>query len=67
MFTGQPAEKTPFVETCIETCMGQMALISVIDPTDCQGTVDTIAGINAQFADSCDNGIMGAGGGGGGN
>lgn len=62
-FTGAPAEKMGFVETCIESCMGQMALISVIDPTDCQGTVDTISNLNAQFAMSCTDGIMGAGGG----
>lgn len=64
-FTGMQAEKDAFVTTCLETCAGMMALISVIDPSDCQATVDTIANISMPFAMSCENGISGTGGGGG--
>ena len=62
-FTGDAAEKTAFVDGCIETCMGQMALISFIDPADCAATIDTISGVSTDFAGVCADGI-GQGGGG---
>ncbi|NUO52638.1 MAG: hypothetical protein HOV80_27645 [Polyangiaceae bacterium] len=57
-FTGMQAEKDAFVATCLETCAGMMALIQVIDEMDCQATVDTISAVSADFAMSCENGIM---------
>lgn len=55
--TGDPAEKTQFLQICLPTCMNQMALISIIDPTDCDGTVATISAVSAQFNNVCQNGL----------
>ncbi len=67
MFSGDAAEKTAFVGGCVEACAGQMALISLINPADCEETITTLSNVNAQFGMTCDNGISGTGGGGGGN
>jgi hypothetical protein len=64
MFTGMQAEKDAFVDGCLDACGMQMALIGLIDEEDCESTITTLKGVNAMFADTCDNGI-GAGGGGG--
>jgi hypothetical protein len=39
--------------------MAQMALISVIDPANCDTTVSTIKTLNMEFAAVCDNGFGG--------
>ncbi len=62
-FSGDAAEKTSFVGDanggCIQGCMAQMALISVIDPSNCESTVSTIKTLNAEFGTVCDNGFGG--------
>jgi len=63
-FSGDPAEKMDFVTGCVTSCMMQMALIGLVDPKDCAGTVMTISGVSADFKNVCENGF-GAGGAGG--
>lgn len=53
--------KMDFVDGCIPGCEANPALIAVINPADCAGTVATVKAVNADFATVCD----GAGGGGG--
>ena len=61
-----PADEDTFVPGCVETCMGMMALLSVINPDDCMGTVDTLKTLSPdEFAPVCENGF-GQGGAGGG-
>ena len=64
-FTGEPAEKTTFVDGCIPGCEAQPALAAIVDPTDCAGTIMTISGVSTDFASVCQGGISGAGGAGG--
>ena len=59
------ADSDTFVPGCITQCMDQMALLAVVDPEDCMGTIDTVKTLSADFADVCDNGV-GQGGAGGG-
>ena len=60
-FTGSAAEKTAFVgdamSGCIAGCTAQMALINLIDTSDCATTISTLEGVSADFAGSCNNGI----------
>jgi len=65
-FTGDPAEKTAFVDGCIPGCESQPALAAIVDPNDCAGTIMTISGVSTDFAAACTGGISGAGGAGGG-
>lgn len=55
--TGDPQEKALFEQSCVQTCMSQMALISIIDPANCDTTINTISAINMQFDDVCQNGF----------
>ena len=59
------ADEAAFVPGCVETCMGQMALLLLVDPADCPGTIEDVSNISTDFNDVCTNGI-GQGGAGGG-
>jgi hypothetical protein len=56
-FDGSSAQKATFVEGCTTSCNSQQALISLVDPSSCDGTVETLSAVNAQFADTCQNGL----------
>lgn len=61
------ADKDAFVEGCLDGCDANMALVAVVNGENCDSTVGTIKGVNADFAASCDGtGTGGAGGGTGG-
>ena len=61
MFTGSTANKAGFVgdamSGCIQGCTAQMALIGLVDTSDCATTISTLKGVSSDFAASCDNGI----------
>jgi hypothetical protein len=67
-FSGDPAEKEAFVGDdmggCIQTCNEQAALINLIQPDNCAGTVMTLKGVSPDFAEVCDNGFATGGAGG---
>ena len=69
-FSGSVADKATFVGDanggCIQACTAQMAVINLVDPSDCATTIETFKGISAEFTDLCDNGTAGTGGAGGG-
>ncbi len=56
-FGGTTAEQSAFVAQCVPGCEAQPALISLIDPSDCAGTVSTVASLNASFSSACQNGF----------
>jgi hypothetical protein len=56
-FDGSAMQKAQFEQFCLMACAQQMALISIIDPADCDGTVATISAVSAEFDDACQNGI----------
>jgi hypothetical protein len=65
------AEEASFVNGsmnngCADTCEDNMALAALVDPKNCQGTIGTLKGLNAQFKNVCENGLMAGGAGGGG-
>lgn len=42
-----------FIPQCIETCEDIPAMIALIDPDDCPGTVQTLAAVDSFFATVC--------------
>lgn len=67
-FKGGDAEKNTWLNGtgnngCIQSCMGQMALTSVVDKCDCTNTVKTIEGLNMTFKSVCEMGFQGGAGG----
>lgn len=52
-----PGDGALFVPGCVQQCMNNMGLIGLVDPSDCEGTIDTVSGINAQFDNFCQNGL----------
>ncbi|HZO13102.1 MAG TPA: hypothetical protein VFB62_07580 [Polyangiaceae bacterium] len=61
----EPGDEMNFKMNCMDTCNGPTgaALAGLVDPMDCMGTVETISGLNMEFAAAC-QGAGGAGGGG---
>ena len=59
------SDEAAFVPGCVETCMGMMSTIAVVNGEDCAGTVSIVSSASTTFADTCMNGIPGTGGGGG--
>lgn len=53
----QVSDQAFLVPGCVQQCNENMALLLIIDPSDCEGTIDTLSTLNAQFADACQNGI----------
>ena len=48
-----PQDKQSFMMGCIPGCNQQMAIISIIDPSSCDVTVETIEALNPQFQGVC--------------
>lgn len=53
----EPADGPLFIPGCVQTCMSQMALLAIIDPNDCEGTIDTLSTLSSDFEDFCQNGL----------
>ncbi len=52
----QASDQSVVVPVCIQQCNLNMAVLSLIDPSDCEGTIDTISALSSQFANLCQNG-----------
>jgi hypothetical protein len=46
-------DKPSFMMGCIDGCNQQPALISVIDPSSCDITIDTVKALSSDFAQTC--------------
>ena len=53
----QPGDQTAFVTGCAATCEDTPALISLVDPNDCQGTIETLQAVSVDFSDTCAFGL----------
>jgi hypothetical protein len=66
---GSDAEQALFVgddmSGCIAGCNDQMALIGLVDPADCAGTIEQLTALSPDLDAACTNGISGGGGAGG--
>ena len=51
-----PDNKAAFIEGCLPACEASPALIGLVNPTDCAGTVGTLSNVNPQFAEACEGG-----------
>lgn len=52
----EPGFDEVFIDGCQQTCVEQMALIAVVDGTDCEGTISTVTSVSQEFADTCFDG-----------
>jgi hypothetical protein len=52
-FTPNNVSQDEFLMGCVGQCQGQMALISIINPNDCDETIDTLTAVAAQFEQLC--------------
>lgn len=48
-----PEDKAPFIAECLATCEANPAMLAIIDPNDCQMTVETLEALNPDFAEAC--------------
>jgi hypothetical protein len=53
-FDGSPMQQQGFLEGCVEGCSDQPVLLDLINGEDCPGTIATIKGVSADFAEICD-------------
>ena len=53
----EPQDQGTFVPVCVSQCMQQPALIQLVDPNDCPGTINTLEAISQDFANVCQNGV----------
>jgi hypothetical protein len=53
----QPGDQTEFVAGCVSTCEKNMALVAIVDPDDCEATIETLEAVNAEFDDICSFGF----------
>ncbi|MFN3201053.1 MAG: choice-of-anchor X domain-containing protein [Bradymonadia bacterium] len=61
-----PETRDGFYDACLPTCEANPALRALVNGDDCDGTVNTLRGLNEDFDNGCvDDGMGGAGGGGG--
>jgi hypothetical protein len=56
-FSGNAMEKAQFVDGCVTACQDMPALLILIDPSDCAGTITVLKGASPDFADLCANGF----------
>lgn len=55
---GLQASDGPFlIPGCVTQCNSMMAVLALIDPSDCEGTINTISAVSSQFDDACQNGL----------
>lgn len=53
----EPGDQSLFVPGCADTCEQQMGLLAIVDPDDCQGTIETLQTLNAEFDQVCEFGF----------
>ncbi len=53
----QASDQALVVPSCVSQCNNTMALLALIDPSDCEGTINTISNLSAQFDNACQNGF----------
>jgi hypothetical protein len=51
-----PEAGPTFIAECAVQCEQNPALMALIDPQDCQGTIETLSSLNPQFAQLCAGG-----------
>jgi len=56
-FSGALREKNQFVMDCVDTCRTNPALLGLIDPSDCPGTISTLQMLSPDFNDACQFGL----------
>lgn len=62
-FDGTPSDRDAFLQGpsgndgCVSVCETNPLLMSLIDPNDCDSTINNIKSASTDFLDSCDNGI----------
>jgi hypothetical protein len=52
-FFDDPMSKQQFMNFCIDVCQQQMALVSIVNPGNCQETVDTLNAVSFEFSAAC--------------
>ncbi len=52
-FTGDPGQQAQFEGICVSVCDQQPILIALVDPNDCEGTIETLKGVQPQFEMIC--------------
>lgn len=61
-FDGTPSDRDAFLQGpsgndgCVATCDANPLVISLVNPDDCDTTIDNLKAASADFADSCDDG-----------
>jgi hypothetical protein len=53
----EPSDGAVLIPGCVQQCNNNMALIAIVDPSDCEGTIDTVTTVNPTFDNVCENGI----------
>jgi hypothetical protein len=48
-----PGDQQAFLAGCNSTCEQSMALVELVDPNDCEGTVNTIQAVSPDFDNTC--------------
>jgi hypothetical protein len=56
-FTGSADEQTFFTNFCVPACNNTPALTSVVDPNNCEQTVEIVTNVSADFQQWCFNGF----------
>ncbi len=57
-FSGDPGQQGQFVGACEPICEQQPLLIDLVDPNDCEGTIETLKGLQPQFTQICGDNSM---------
>ena len=57
-FSGDPGQQGQFVGACELACGQQPLLIDLVDPNDCEGTIETLKSLQPQFAQICGDNTM---------
>jgi hypothetical protein len=52
-FDGTPTQTAQFTMTCEQTCAMQPALVNLVNPSDCAGTISTLTSISSDFDLAC--------------
>jgi hypothetical protein len=53
----EPSDQVNFVDFCENECAQSMVVLSLIDPDDCEGTIDTISTASFEFSNLCELGL----------
>ena len=56
-FSGDAAERDAYIAGCLETCANNAGLIGLVDPADCNATIETLSAVSPEFEAVCANGF----------